>query len=208
MADAEYKNWQREQRLWWTDVLVTLVILGTAIDDIGGGLTTVFSSAWVTGSIASMTPVCNGTDVKAADDTVRLGVIAWGGARVSCGIVRFAVGFYRSYIYSTYLPRNMMYGGMVRLVIVSAILGEGMAMLGAAFMIDPLSRSLLLGWPQWVRFGAFAAAFLASFFIYEQTPWYKAAHEGYPQPEPSVREARRGVFQAAAGPRSGGLLRG
>ena len=211
MADAEYKTWQREQRLWWTDALVTFVLLGTGIDDIGGGLVTVFASPWVTGTVASMTPVCNGTASSLADDTVRLGVVAWGGARVNAGIVRFAVGFYRSYIYSTYLPLNMMYGGVVRLVVVAAVIGEGVAMFAAGFLVEPSSRSLLLGWPAWIRLTALLAALLSSFFIYEQTPWYKAAHVGYPQPPPSVREAQRGVFQPAdsvTGPRSGGLLRG
>lgn len=219
MADADYKTWQREQRLWWTDVLVTLVLLGTGIDDVGGGLTTVFASPWVTGTLAGMTPVCNMTWYdggmlvadRSADDTVRLGVIAWGGARVSAGIVRFAVGFYRSYIYSTYLPLNMMYGGVVRLVIVTAILGEGVSMVAAGVLVEPRSRSLLLGWPAWTRLCTLGAALLASFFIYEQTPWYLAAHAGYPQPEPTIREARRGVFEPTEpvnGPRRGGLLRG
>jgi len=206
MADAEYEQYKRESRLWWTDVLVTAVLVGAGLDDIGGGLTTVFANHWVAESLASMTPVCNDTANALADDTVRLGVVAWGSARLSYGIVLFAVGFYRSYIYSTFLPLNMMYGGVVRLVIVAALIGQGVGIAGAA-MLQPLSRSLLMGWPAFVRLSLFGAAFIASFFIYEQTPWYKAAHAGYPQPEPGIREARRGVFSETRGPRQGGLLR-
>ena len=209
MADAEYENYKRESRLWWTDVLVTGVLIGGGVDDIGAGLTSVFANQWVAGSLAGMTPVCNETGGASplADDTVRLGVVAWGSARVTYGIVLFAVGFYRSYIYSTFLPLNMMYGGMVRLVIVASLIGQGVG-LGGASTLSPLSHNLLMGWAALVRLGLFGAAFLASFFIYEQTPWYKAAHEGYRQPEPGIREARRGVFAATTGPRQGGLLRG
>jgi len=208
--DAEYQRYKRETRLWWTDVLVTFVLVGSGIDDVGGGLTTVFASPWVAGSLAGMTPVCNATGGASplADDTVRLGVVAFGAQRLASGILTLAVGFYRAYIYSTFLPLNMMYGGVVRLVLVAGLLGQGVGMVGA-LLLEPLSRNLVLGWPSFVRLGLYVSAFLASFFIYEQTPWYMAAHAGYPQPEPTIREARRGVvFAPAAGPRQGGLLRG
>ena len=203
MADAEYKNWQREQRLWWTDVLVTLVIVSTGIDDVGGGLDCVCEPLGHRQHCQHDARVQRHSQ-RAGRRHVRLGVVAWA-ARVSAGIVRFAVGFYRSYICSTYLPLNDVrwcraIGHRV------AILGEGVAMLSAAFMLDPLSSLLWVGPVD--RMGALIAAFLASFFIYEQTPWYKAAHDGYPQPEPSVREAQRGIFEPMSGPRRGGLLRG
>lgn len=200
--DPDYKKWQRETRLWWTDILVTLVLVGAGIDDIVGGMVTVWTPTWVAGSLLGLTPVCNATMHDAtADDTVRLAMVAWGGARVAFGVVLFAVGFYRTYTYSTYLPLNMMYGGVVRLVLVSTFVGQGVAMLGALRL--SVSSPLFLGWLSSIRLGMIAVAIAASFCIYEQTPWYQSAHEGYPQPEPQLAEARRGIF-----PRQGGLLRG
>ena len=72
---------------------------------------------------------------------------------------------------------SALYGAAVRLVLASAALGEGLAMLSAGFLLQPLSRSLILGWPAWVRLGALIAGWAASLCVYETSGWYIAAHQ-------------------------------
>jgi hypothetical protein len=61
-----------------------------------------------------------------------------------------------------------MFGGMVRVVLVAAIVGEAAAAVVADAVLTPPDKTLVLGVPSILRLVAFVLAFLASLLVYEE----------------------------------------
>ena len=83
-----------EVRMYWLDVVCTILLFAIGLLDVARGLILLFGSEWAAGpSVAGLTPVCNGTVDEVADDRVRLVLMAYGAATLSTGPILMLLAF-------------------------------------------------------------------------------------------------------------------
>lgn len=198
--DDDYEAHKRELRLWWTDVLLTASVALIGLSDVITGLGMAYAPTFVSSELTSLTPVCNSSsssagEIAASTTRVEFLVAALGAQRLPAGLLLCMLSFYRAFSYSSYLPVNMFFGGLLRFALFGGILSHIVA-ITATMNLDSGDDSLVFGQLATARLVLSGVAFLVSFWVYDQTPWYKAAHDGYAQPEMGARQAAKGVFDS------------
>ena len=183
-----------EVRMYWLDVVCTILLFAIGLFDVARGLIHLFASEWAAGpNVAGLTPVCNGTVDEVADDRVRLVMMAYGAATLSTGPILMLLAFYRGIVYQSYLPVDFQFGAAVRAVVALQVLG---AILQIVMTLGlTVGDAQLLGRiPFLIRLGVLVLVFVCSFALWRPHELYEEAMLGRAPVDRAVevtdREAR------------------
>ena len=183
-----------EVRMYWLDVVCTILLFAIGLLDVARGLILLFGSEWAAGpSVAGLTPVCNGTVDEVADDRVRLVLMAYGAATLSTGPILMLLAFYRGIVYQSYLPVDFQFGAAVRAVVALQVLGAILQMVMTMGLT--VGDAQLLGRiPFLIRLGVLVLVFVCSFVLWRPHELYEEAMLGRAPVDRAVeatdREAR------------------